>query len=105
MAAVLPAIKHVDGQQVFGQAAFKVKAAVAVPERKVQKMAKNNAGANVMANAGRTETMIPQGSRQEAVEVLDFLRTLEDGEEKEMLAFLRGVQFGKRMGAGTAVAG
>ena len=24
---------------------------------------------------------------------------------KEMLAFLRGVQFGKRMGAGTAVAG
>lgn len=77
-----------------------MKAAAAVPERKVQKMAKNN-----MANTGRTETMIPQDNRQEAVEVLDFLRTLEDGEEKEMLAFLRGVQFGKRMGAGTAVAG
>ena len=58
-----------------------------------------------MASAGRTETMIPQDNRQEAVEVLDFLRTLEDGEEKEMLAFLRGVQCGKRMGAGTAVAG
>ena len=58
-----------------------------------------------MASAGRTETMIPQDNRQEAVEVLDFLRTLEDGEEKEMLAFLRGAQFGTRMGAGTAVAG
>ena len=100
MAAVMPAIKHVDGQQVFGQAAFKVKAAAAVPERKVQKMAKDN-----MANTGRTETMIPQDNRQEAVEMLDFLGTLGDSEEKEMLAFLRGVQFGKRMGAGTAVAG
>ena len=38
-------------------------------------------------------------------EMLDFLGTLGDSEEKEMLAFLRGVQFGKRMGAGTAVAG
>lgn len=100
MAAVMPAIKHVDGQQVFGQAAFKAKAAAAVPERKVQKMAKDN-----MANTGRTETMIPQDNRQEAVEMLDFLGTLGDSEEKEMLAFLRGVQFGKRMGAGTAVAG
>ena len=27
---VMPAIAHVDGQQVFGQAAFKVKAAAAV---------------------------------------------------------------------------
>ncbi len=104
MAAVMPAIKHVVGQQVFGQAAFKVKAAAAVPERKVQKMVKKNE-ANTIASAGQTETMIPQDNRQEAVEVLDFLRTLEDGEEKEMLAFLRGVQFGKRMGAGTAVAG
>ena len=42
MAAVMPAIKHVDGQQVFGQAAFKVKAAAAVPERKVKKMVKKN---------------------------------------------------------------
>ncbi len=100
MAAVMPAIKHVDGQQVFGQAAFKAKVAAAVPERKVQKMAKDN-----MANTGRTETMIPQDNRQEAVEMLDFLGTLGDSEEKEMLAFLRGVQFGKRMGAGTAVAG
>ena len=100
MAAVMPAIKHVDGQQVFGQAAFKAKAAAAVPERKVQKMAKDN-----MTNTGRTETMIPQDNRQEAVEMLDFLGTLGDSEEKEMLAFLRGVQFGKRMGAGTAVAG
>lgn len=100
MAAVMPAIKHVDGQQVFGQAAFKAKAAAAVPERKVQKMAKDN-----MANTGRTETMIPQDNRQEAVEMLDFLGTLGDSEEKEMLAFLRGVQFGKRMGTGTAVAG
>ena len=105
MAAVMPAIKHVVGQQVFGQAAFKVKAAAAVPERKVQKMVRNNVEANTIASAGQIETMIPQDNRQEAVEVLDFLRTLEDGEEKEMLAFLRGVQFGKRMGAGTAVAG
>lgn len=30
MAAVTPAIKRVDGQQVFGQAVFKVKAAAAV---------------------------------------------------------------------------
>lgn len=104
MAAVMPAIKHVDGQQVFGQAAFKAKAAAAVPERKVQKMAKGNM-ASTMANTGRTETMIPQDNRQEAVEMLDFLGTLGDSEEKEMLAFLRGVQFGKRMGAGTAVAG
>ena len=75
-----------------------MKAAAAVPERKVQKMVRNNVEANTMASAGQTETMIPQDNRQEAVEVLDFLRTLEDGEEKEMLAFLRGVQFGKRMG-------
>lgn len=104
MAAVMPAIKHVDGQQVFGQAAFKAKAAAAVPERKVQKMAKDIM-ASTMTNTGRTETMIPQDNRQEAVEMLDFLGTLGDSEEKEMLAFLRGVQFGKRMGAGTAVAG
>ena len=29
---------------------------------------------------------------------MDFLGTLDHGEEKEMLAFLRGVQFGKRLG-------
>lgn len=69
---------------------------------------KNHSGAAFFAtsiNGASVRIMIPQDNRQEAVEVLDFLRTLEDGEEKEMLAFLRGVQFGKRMGAGTAVAG
>lgn len=108
MAAVMPAIKHVDGQQVFGQAAFKVKAAAAVPERKVQKMVKKNE-ANTMASAGRTETMIPQDNRREAVEVLDFLRILEDGEKKDMLNVLQGIrigiQIGREMEAGTAVAG
>ena len=53
--------------------------------------------------------MIPQDNRQEAVEVLDFLRTLEDGEKKDMLNVLQGIrigiQIGREMEAGTAVAG
>ena len=86
-----------------------MKAAAAVPERKVQKMVRNNVEANTMASAGQTETMIPQDNRREAVEVLDFLRTLEDGEKKDMLNVLQGIrigiQIGREMEAGTAVAG
>lgn len=44
------------------------------------------------------ETIMPQDSKQEATEVVDFLGTLDHEEKKEMLAFLRGVQFGKRLG-------
>lgn len=62
-----------------------------------------------MASVGRAETMVPQDNRQEVVEVLDFLRTLEDSEKKDMLNVLQGIRIGikigKEMGAGTAVAG
>lgn len=58
-------------------------------------------------NEKQMETIMAQENKAEATEVLAFLGTLGDGEEKEILAFLRGVQFGKRMGidAAGAVAG
>lgn len=52
----------------------------------------------MMNKEKQMETIMPQDSKQEAAEVMDFLGTLDHGEEKEMLAFLRGVQFGKRLG-------
>ena len=50
-----------------------MKAAAAVPERKVQKMVRNNVEANTIASAGQTETMIPQDNRQEAVQALGIV--------------------------------
>lgn len=52
----------------------------------------------MMNKEKQMETIMPQDSKQEAAEVMDFLGTLDHGEKKEMLAFLRGVQFGKRLG-------
>lgn len=49
-----------------------------------------------MTEEKRTETMISQENQNETVEVMEFLKTLDESERKEFLAFLRGAKFVKR---------
>ena len=45
----------------------------------------------------KMEIMLPQSNKVEAAEVMEFLDVMSQNEQKEMLAFLRGVQFGKSL--------
>lgn len=47
----------------------------------------------------KMETMMPQASKPEAAEVMQLLGTMNQSEQQEMLTFLRGVEFGKRLAA------
>lgn len=47
----------------------------------------------------RMEVIMSQTDKQEAAEVLALLDTMNQGEQKEILAFLRGVKFGQSLGA------
>lgn len=49
--------------------------------------------------AKRMEVIMSQADKQEAAEVLALLDTMNQGEQKEILAFLRGVKFGQSLGA------
>ena len=49
--------------------------------------------------AKRMEVIMSQTDKQEAGEVLALLDTMNQGEQKEILAFLRGVKFGQSLGA------
>ena len=49
--------------------------------------------------AKRMEVIMSQTDKQEAAEVLALLDTMNQGEQKEILAFLRGVKFGRSLGA------
>lgn len=49
--------------------------------------------------AKRMEVIMSQTDKQEAAEVLALLGTMNQGEQKEILAFLRGVKFGQSLGA------
>ena len=50
-----------------------------------------------MKDKERMETVMPQDVKPEAEEVMTFLGTLTQDEGKEMLAFVRGVKFGRRL--------
>lgn len=50
------------------------------------------------------ETVMPQTSKPEAAEVMQLLGTMNQSEQQEMLTFLRGVEFGKRLAAAGASA-
>lgn len=52
----------------------------------------------------KMETIMPQDAKAEAEEVMAFLGTLDQDEEKEMLAFVRGAKFGRRMAENTRTA-
>ena len=49
--------------------------------------------------AKRMEVIMSQTDKQEAAEVLALLDTINQEEQKEILAFLRGVKFGQSLGA------
>lgn len=49
--------------------------------------------------AKRMEVIMSQTDKQEAAEVLALLDTMNQGEQKEILAFLRGVKFGQSLDA------
>lgn len=49
--------------------------------------------------AKKMEVIMSQTDKQEAAEVLALLDTMNQGEQKEILAFLRGVKFGQSLGA------
>lgn len=51
-----------------------------------------------MTKEAKMETIMPQADKQEAVEVMEVLGNMNQGEQREMLVFLRGVEFGKRLG-------
>ena len=48
------------------------------------------------------ETIMPQTDKEEAAEVLELLDAMNQGEQKEMLVFLRGVKLGMSLGAAEA---
>lgn len=52
----------------------------------------------------KMETIMPQTDKPEAEEVMAFLGTLDQDEGKEMLAFVRGVKFGRRLAENTRTA-
>lgn len=52
-----------------------------------------------MTKEPKMETIMPQTNKEEAAEVLELLDTMNQGEQKEILAFLRGVKFGQSLGA------
>ena len=45
----------------------------------------------------KMEVIMLQSDKKEAAEVLELLDVMSQREQKEMLAFLRGVQFGKSL--------
>lgn len=51
-----------------------------------------------MMKEAKMETIMPQADKREAVEVMKVLDNMNQGEQREMLVFLRGVEFGKRLG-------
>ncbi len=53
-----------------------------------------------MAEEKRTETMIAQEESKEAAEVMDFMKTLDGGELREFLGFIRGAKLVKKLTAG-----
>lgn len=53
-----------------------------------------------MAEEKRTETMILQEDTKEAKEVMDFMKTLDSGERREFLGFIRGAKLVKKLSAG-----
>lgn len=57
-----------------------------------------------MTKEAKMETIMPQADKQEAVEVMEVLGNMNQGEQREMLVFLRGVEFGKRLGMEAAQA-
>ena len=85
-AAVTPAIKRVDGQQVL--LVFNVKTL------KRDKMAETM--------ERKMDVMLPQEDRAEAEEVMEFMGILDGTEKKEFLAFMRGAKFTKMLGQATA---
>lgn len=55
-----------------------------------------------MTKEPKMETIMPQTDKEEAAEVLELLDAMNQGEQKEMLVFLRGVKFGMSLGAAEA---
>lgn len=47
----------------------------------------------------KMEVMLPQADKEEAVEILTTLSSMTPIEQREMLAFLRGVMLGKHLNA------
>ena len=50
-----------------------------------------------MANEKSTETMISRSSQPEAEEVMEFLRSLDQNEQKDFMVFIQGIKFAKRI--------
>ena len=55
-----------------------------------------------MTKEPKMETTMPQTDKEEAAEVLELLDAMNQGEQKEMLVFLRGVKLGMSLGAAEA---
>ena len=55
-----------------------------------------------MTKEPKMETIMPQTDKEEAAEVLELLDAMNQGEQKEMLVFLRGVKLGMSLGAAEA---
>ena len=47
------------------------------------------------------EIMVPGESRVEVERILALLSVLSDDEKRDMLAFMKGVEFGRRLGVST----
>lgn len=52
----------------------------------------------------KMEIMVPGTSRTEAERMMDLLATMSEDEKREMLAFVKGVEFGRRLAATTGPA-
>lgn len=52
----------------------------------------------------KMEIMVPGENRTEAERMLALLATMSEDEKREMLAFVKGVEFGRQMAATTGPA-
>lgn len=52
----------------------------------------------------KMEIMVPGANRTEAERMMDLLATMSEEEKREMLTFMKGVEFGRQMAATTGPA-
>ena len=52
----------------------------------------------------KMEIMVPGENRTEAERMMDLLATMSEEEKREMLTFMKGVEFGRQMAATTGPA-
>lgn len=52
----------------------------------------------------KMEIMVPGANRTEAERMMDLLTTMSEEEQREMLTFMKGVEFGRRLAATTGPA-